>query len=454
MAIEDIEHLNETASILKRQLKQDKFDFDHIRDYVKGTAGLARIPNNSTEEIKELRKRSGKNVMPSVINAYTDALGVIGFATPDSEDNAPVWETFNELNLPALQGAVHRSVVTYGVGYLSVLPGPQGLTARAGSPRNTIAWYDTVGSMFPTYALELWTDSFGVTRGVLVDEYNAYPLQYESDFSDYAQLTGEPVPHRAQVAGRPVTPVIRFLNHISADEDDLILGDVEPLEDNQRAINEVNFTRLLVTRYGAHPMKIITGWDAPDEEAYNAVANSVDKVLALADENVGVHTFDPADPAAYTAVLAEMLSSVNTMSGLNPVTTGASTMTNLSAEAIALTDAIYRGRVGSKQRALSGSWKAFLQVAGAMSGVEVDPSSEVLWKSLETPTIGSVGDLISKAVPQGIPAKYLVELIPGLTPQQKRNIRREMDENAAFDPEAMFEQALNSVGLPTGADQT
>lgn len=445
MAIQSTDHLFETASRLKRQLTTEKHDFDVIRDYVKGTVGLAKVPSNSTEEIKELRKRSGKNVMPSVVNAYTDVLSVIGFVDPESETNAPVWQMFNELDLPALQGAVHRSVVQYGVGYLSALPGPHGLQARTGSPRDTITWYDTVGSLFPTYALELWTDSFGITRGVLVDEYNAYPLQYETEFTDRAVMTADPVPHGATIDGRPVTPVMRFLGQLSADQDDQIIGDVEPLIDLQRAINEVNFTRLLVTRYGAHPMKIITGWDAPDEEAYNAVANSVDKVLALGDENVGIHTFDPADPAAYTAVLSEMLSSVNTMAGLNPVTTGASTMTNLSAEAIALTDAIYRNRVDSKQRALAGSWKAYLRAVGSMVGVEVDPGSEVQWKSLENPTMGSVGNLISQAYPAGVPVAPLIDLIPGLTPQTRRNMKRKMEENESFDPESILMNAVNEI---------
>lgn len=446
MAIENNDELYEVASQLKRQLRTEKFDYDTIRDYVKGTIGLAKIPSNSTEEIKELRRRSGKNVMPSVINAYTDALQVIGFVDQESEVNSPVWEKFNELNLPALQGAVHRSVVQYGVGYLSVLPGPYGLEARAGSPRNTLAWYDSVGSLFPTYALETWADSFGVIRGVLVDEINAYPLQFDNEFTERAELIGDPVPHHARVDGRPVTPVIRFVLQVSADEDDAIIGMVEPLTDIQRAINEVNFTRLLVTRYGAHPMKIITNWEAPDAESYAAVANSVDKILGLADD-AKVHTFDPADPAAYTAVLAEMLSSVNAMAGLNPVTTGASTMTNLSAEAINLTNASYMDRVDSMQRSLSGSWKAYLRIVGSMSGTEVDPTSEVQWRNLEKPTMGAVGNLISQAEPAGIPVAPLIDLIPGLSPQTKRNMKSTMDERSSFDPEAVFNQALQDVGL-------
>ena len=446
MAIENTEQLLTIVSKLKQQLRNERARFDYINDFVKGRAGFPRLPDNATEEIRDLQKRSIKNVMPSVVNAYTDSLGVIGFATPESEDNAPVWDVFNALNLPALQSAVHRSTITYGVGYLSVLPGEHGLEARAGSPRNTISWYDRVGGLFPTYALETWTDSLGVTRGVLVDEYAAYPLMFGSEYSDRVEEIGDPVVHGARYNGYPVTPVIRFLNHLSADEDDVILGDVEPLIDLQRAMTEVNFTRLLVTRYGAHPMKIITGWDAPSQEAYEAVANSVDKIMVMPDEGIGVHTFDPADPAAYTAVLAEMLSSVNTLAGLNPVTTGASTMTNLSAEAIALTDHIYRGRVSSKQRSLAGSWKAFLTVAGAMSGVEVEPSSEVLWKSLETPTMGAAGNLLAQAETAGVPVKHLVGLIPGLTPQQVRNIRRDLDDVGSFDPEALFRQAVQEAG--------
>lgn len=440
MAFQYEEEVVDAANDLMRTLRLERFKFDNIRDYVKGTLGLPKIPENSTEEIRDLRRRSGKNILPSVVNTYTDALAVVGYANVDSEDNNPVWEKWNELNLSSVQGAVHRSVVTYGVGYLSVVPGVLGLSVRAGSPRNTTAIYAQSGDLFPRYALETWVDSSDQMHGALYDELHVYPLVFESKFSDKPSFIDIPVAHKGSFMGRPVVPVVRFLNSISADEDDAIVGDVEPLIDTQLAMNEVNFTRLLVTRYGAHPMKVITGWEAPSPEAYNAVANSVDKALSFADENVKIHTFDPADPAAYTNVLKEMLSHASTMAGLNPTTTGAGDMTNLSAEALALVDSTYRSRVRSKQTALAVSWKTTLRLIAGMSGIEDDVMAEVLWRTLDTPTIGSVGDLISKAGPQGVPVEHLVGLIPGLTPQQVRNIKKTMKNNQAFAIDAIFKE--------------
>lgn len=435
----------QVATDLSKIHSIERFRFDIIRDYVRGERGKPILPDDATQELKDLRNRSIINVLSSIVNVYTDSMEVTGYQNADSQDNAAVWQEWNRAGLPSLQSAVTRSAVQYGVGYLTILPGADGPSVRAGSPRNTITICEQAGDLLPQYGLETWVDAFDIKRGLLVDDTYAYPIVFGTEFATFPDSIGEPVAHGASIGGKPVCPMVRFLIRQNADGDDIVHSEIEDLLDSQLALNEVSFTRLIVTRYGAHPMKVISNWEgASSAAATKAISNSVDKVTAFR-EDVKVQTFDPAQPEGYTGVIRDLRAHIATVAGLNPTTTGASEMNNLSPEALALVDSTFRASVRGKQKSLAGSWKLVLRILSDLSGQEDDPVAEPLWRSLETPTIGSVGDLIAKVSPQGVPAEYLVELIPGLSPQTVRNIRAEMRSNTTIDPLAAFSSAVEAL---------
>lgn len=434
------------AQTLAENLYAERGDYDDLRDYLRGERGLVKLPTNANAELKDLRKRSVKNILKAVVNTYTNDISVIGYANPDSTDNHEAWSIWNRLDFPSKQKAVTRSTVSYGVAYVSILPG----AIRVGTPRNTTAVYEQARDRFPKVALDTWVDSADQKHGILVDDRNYYVVHYGPELSHRPQSWEGPFPHGITLDGEAICPVVRFLNVETGDDDDLIQGDLEGLITDQEAINTVNFLRMVATKYGAAPQKVITGIMTPPPEAAEDMEHGANNVWTFEDENVKVTEFSAADPAGYTNVLKEQLAHVAMTSGLNPMSIGSSDLVNISGEALEAIDRTHKSHVRSKQAVLAGSWKLVLRILGSMEGLEDDPSSEVVWGATDLTGIGQVGDFLSKAGPIGIPVRHLIGLIPGLTPQQVRNIKADMDSASAFDPEAMFAQALSDLEAPDG----
>lgn len=123
-------------------------------------------------------------------------------------------------------------------------------------------------------------------------------------------------------------PVVRFVN--ARDADDLIVGEVAPLIKDQQAINNVNFDRLLVSRFGARPQWVITGWTAAKNEILKAAAS---RILTFEDPDVKAQSLPAAAVSPYNEVLEEP-QHVAMVAQISPAyVTGK--MVNLSAEALA-----------------------------------------------------------------------------------------------------------------------
>lgn len=431
------------AQRLATTLHNERGTYDTLREYLKGERGLVKLPAGANQELKDLRKRSVKNILSTVVDTYTNDITVTGYQHPDSTDNHGSWAVWNDLDFPSKQKAVTRSTVTYGVAYVSILPG----SVRVGTPRFMTAEYAQNRDRFPKYSLDTWIDSDDQKHGMLVDDVNYYIVHYGPALSNRPESVEGPFRHGTRLDGEAVCPTVRFLNTETGDDDDMIQGDLEGLITDQEAVNTVNFLRLVAAKYGAAPQKAIAGFSPPSPEAAEALEHGADNVWFFDDENVKFHEYSAADPENYSKVLREMLSHVAMTAGLNPTSIGSSDMVNISADALEMVDRTHKAHVRSKQAVLSGSWKLVLRILGSMAGLEDDPSSEVLYASVDAPSIAAVGDLLSKAGPVGIPIQHLVSLIPGISPQTVRSIKREMDSSALFDPDAIFAQAARDAGV-------
>src|SRR5690606_3413404 len=123
--------------------------------------------------------------------------------------------------------------------------------------------------LWPTYALETWVDRSGkkpVRRGLLIEPEAVHPV----DLGNVTQINEEsgdrvrrirpalPEDYEPLTHGVDHCPVVRFVN--ARDAEDTVFGEVSPLIPQQRAINAVNFDRLVVSRFGAFPQKYAIGW--------------------------------------------------------------------------------------------------------------------------------------------------------------------------------------------------
>ena len=418
---------------------------DRVYDYVRGVRGRPEVPEGAGDELEDIARLAVKNVLSLVRDAFSQPLSVVGFRSPMEDENAGVWELWQRHRLDARQGEPMRSAITYGTSYGVVTD-----TVRFRSPRQMIAVYeDPHVDLWPVYALETWIDDSGKKPerlGILYDETHQYPIHL-GNLSRRRGTEKQWDAERASVAAsvRPVfvegdesehgndgCPVVRFVN--ARDAERLVVGEIEPLIEQQRAINAVNFDRLVVSRFGAFPQRYAIGWAAADSN--DVVRASMARLLAFEDETVKVGAFPSASVDPYNSILGEMLRHVAMTAQIPPLTlTG--DIENIAAEAAAMIEAPYQRKLRNKQESFGESWEQMLRLMAQRDGLEVADDAEVIWADTESRSFAAVVDGISKLQAAGIPIDALVDDVPGWTQQRsdaaRKAIRRAGGTAAVLD---------------------
>jgi hypothetical protein len=442
-----------TRDLWKRH-RDEVAQHDRVYDYVRGKRGRPEVPEGAGDELEDIARLAVKNVLSLVRDAFAQGLAVTGYRSPTETDNAEVWRLWQANRLDARQGEPMRAAITYGSAYGIVTD-----TVRFRSPRQMIAVYaDPHVDLWPVYALETWVDDSEKRPrrlGILYDGTHEYPLdlggltrvraggeQDDDRFSRAANVTpvyepGDETPH-----GNDGCPVVRFVN--ARDAERLVVGEIEPLIEQQRAINTVNFDRLVVSRFGAFPQRYAIGWAAADSN--EVVRASMARLLAFEDDNVKVGAFPSASVEPYNSILKEQLLHVAMTAQIPPLTlTG--DIENIAAEAAAMVEAPYQRKLAAKRESFGESWEQMLQLMARRGDIEVDESAEVIWRDSESRAFGAVVDGITKLAASGVPIEVLVDDIPGWTQQQadgaRSAIRRAQGSGVL---EALRQAASGSAG--------
>lgn len=429
---------------------------DRLYDYSKGLRGRPEVPEGALQEIKDIAKLSVKNVLGMVRDSFAQNLSVVGYRRATALQNDPAWDMWQRNRMDARQAEVYRPALTYGAAYVTVMPSDKGPVFRPRSPRQLLAGYeDPHLDEWPQYALETWVDQKGAKlrrKGLFYDSEHAYPLDLGEiptqpiDPSRSAPITvtnfGEPIVHGATADGDPVCPVIRFVN--DRDADDLIVGEIAPLLVDQQAINEVNFDRLIVARFGAFPQTVITGWSGARDEVLRASAS---RVWTFDDETVRATRLPAAPLDGYNALLEEMMAAVAMKAQISPAQV-VGKLVNLSAEALAAAEANQQRKLTAKRESFGESWEQMLRLGAAMDGDEetaIDTGAEVIWRDTEARAFGAVVDGIVKLASVGVPVEALLSMVPGMTQQQIVGVQNSL---RARQVDNLVEQLRQNVTQP------
>ena len=413
-----------TRDLWKRH-REEAPTHDRVYDYVRGLRGRPEVPDGAGDELEDIARMAVKNVLSLVRDAFAQSLSVVGFRSPTETENAPVWALWQRNRLDARQGEPMRSAITYGASYGVVTD-----SVRFRSPRQMIAVYeDPHVDLWPVYALETWMDDSGKRprrMGILYDETHQYPLDLgamqrrraggeEERASRAAAVTPEYDEEEAEPHGNDGCPVVRFVN--ARDAERLVVGEIEPLIEQQRAINAVNFDRLVVSRFGAFPQRYAIGWAPSSSEELARV--SMQRILAFEDgkEQVSVGAFPAATVDPYNSILEEMLRHVAMTAQIPPLAlTG--DIENIAAEAAAMIEAPFQRKLRNKRESFGESWEQMLRLMGQREGLEVDEAAEVAWDGSESRSFAAIVDGLVKLASAGVPIEVLVDDIPGWTQQQ------------------------------------
>lgn len=473
--------VDEIAATVQRMwmLHQDELaTFDNIHEYVKGRRGKPSLPESADDEIREIRDKCVHNVLTLVLDAFVQNLSVVGYRTSQDEANAEAWSLWQANQMDARQAEIHHSAVKYGVGYVVVAPNEsRELVFKPRSPRQLIAVYeDPQIDRWPQYALELWVDHTNATptrKGMFYDDTFMYEVELGEvstppiEGSDqvkrhHLSITedsiGDPVRHGGTYKGKPVCPVVRYVNR--RDAEDLVEGEIERLIPDQKVINEVNFDRLIVARFGAFPQKVISNWVGVDRD--KALEISARKLWTFEDDVKAQH-FPAATLTPYNELIQGLMEHVATRAQVSPASV-VGKMVNLSAEALAAAEANQQRKLDAMRESHGESHEQLLELAQETNGGQVDDAAQAVWKDTEARSFASIVDGIVKigqALAMGAPITPLLPLVPGLTQQminaleqQARLVRTAQILNRLRQPENADGGISGGTQIPADADRS
>lgn len=420
--------------------QNERVESTRIYDYLHGKRGVPDVPEDSGDEVKAIAKRSVLNILTAVRDGFDQSLSVVGFRGPNSPDNDPSWASWQRNRMDARQHEVTRAAINYGAGYVTVLPDHRGRPVwRTRSPRQILAVYeDPQVDEWPQYALETWVsykDAKPWRRGMFYDDHGGYPvdLGWISPSDAIAENLrtatapsiheiGAPRPHGGVFDGEPVCPVVRFVN--DRDADDMVVGEIAPLIDAQRTINEVNFDRLIVSRFGAFPQKVISGWSGTKDEV---LAASARRVWTFDDDNVKAWTLAPGSVQPYNDVLDKLQEHVALVASLSPLDINAK-LVNVGADTVAMAEARKQAKLATKRESFGESWEQVLRLSASMDNdlaTAEATDAETVWRDTGSRSFAAVVDGISKLKPsaEAVPLEEMIDWLPGMTQQRATRIR-------------------------------
>jgi len=399
--------------------------------YAEGTSGIPDIDDVS-DELQTIARQSVINMIGVAIDAFADGLAVVGYRSPSDVDNEPAWKAWQRSGMDARQSEVIRPALTYGWSFCSVLPDDtmDGKARMAAwSPLDVVADYDDPRrDLFPERAMLLRAVEGGWSV-LLVDDTMVQPGFIEKRSKQKVRaadviLTGDAWAHGATWLGRPICPVIRFLNERPTD-DRAPRGVVEPLISKQRSINSANFDRLVNSRFGAFQQMVVIGWQTTKQ---TLLRTSATRAMAFEDhpDDLTVTKLSASPMEPYNALIRELKEEFALVARIPIPATG---LSNVSLETAAMAENAHQRRLTTKRDSFGESWEQALRVAVVMDGgEEPSDSAEAVWRETEVRSFAAVVDGVVKlaSIPSdagGVPVEDLLDLIPGMEQTRIDSIR-------------------------------
>jgi len=408
---------------------RDREKLDLIDEWSRWEPASPNIPaRGDTREYRALAANSRTPWPYLVIEAMAQGLQVKGYRSDARRENDDAWGYWQGNGMDRRQHQLHRTALTYGLSYASVSMGIDQLTGEpiplieGYSPRQFAAFYADTRDEWPACALRATRGSRGERQYVLwtpdakthlVKSPGAGETRYEWLVLGVERFDS------------PVTPVVRYVNR--TDDEGRIWGEVEPIIDLARRLNQTTFDRLVVQRFAAWVVRTISGMTLPEDNTESAKLRlAADRILVAEDPDtkfgslaaspmdgfISAHDSDLRDFAALTQVPPQML---------------LGQMANLSAEALnSAKDGFFQKQDLSKTN-LGESHEALLRLCTVLDGKEL-PSrasrSQIRWADKGAESFAAITDALTKLKTIGVPAEMLFEKIPGWTAEDVELAKR------------------------------
>src|SRR5664279_2745822 len=442
--------LNEAAlislanDVLLPGFDKDALNLTRLDRWSRWSHDQPHAPRQATVEYRQLADRAHAPWLMIPINSISQQMYVDGFRAPSDPDDAEVWSCWQANAMDSRQVAIHRAALTYGLAYVTVLHGvgPMGPmpVMRGVSPRKMFVVYDDPAEDdWPVYAMRV--DIKGDKRQLRIyDEQNIYTLIAP-------KIGGFEKPEflGVEAHGMGVCPVVRYSN--SLDLEGRSLSEIEPLIPLAGRIDQTVFDRLVVQRFSSWIVRTIAGMAQPEptpgdpsldslqQQAQLKLRLKVEDLLISEDPDTKFGTLAATPLNGFIEAKDADLRDLAALSQVPAHHLLGSTMSNLSAEALAASEESLTRKIEERKQSFGESHEQVLRLATQAMGGACDFESEVHWRDMTSQSLGVAADALGKlATMLGIPVEFLWEKVPGWTQADVERIEELVAEQSAQSP--------------------
>lgn len=425
----------EAFAELKEARDSETARLNKIHRYLRDdpTRRLEGLPSSVPSEVQRLARLARANVLKFAVNSRVQSMYVDGFRDRGASDDSPVWNAWQANGMDARQIGIHRSGLSFGAAYATVLPGRPVPVIRGATSRKLTALYGS-DDVWPEIALE----QRGEKRWRIIDRTHVYDLAaFESDKPSIVKKAE----HEAEAWGEQVCPVVRYRD--TFDLDDPIRGIVEPLIPLQDQINITTFGLLVAQHFGAFKFRYILGWVAETEE--QRIKASMSNFFTL-DEDKDSVEIGQLDETPLSGYIESRKSTLEMFAAISqtPAHELMGQLINLSAEALAAAEAGKQRAILENKTVMGEAHEQTLNLAGGYMGVEADVGAYVRWQDTEARALAQLVDALGKAVQMlGIPPQALWDRVADALGASQQEVASWKDLASAMDPLGVLEGTLD-----------
>lgn len=457
-----------------KQIASRRDAYAHARAYYNGDHQLTFATEKFRNAFGTLFQAFADNVCAAVVDAVADRLELTGFGpdTPEIEgepgddvadiQETDAWAIWRANRMDQRAGEVHQEALTCGDSYLIVWPGSDGQPRLhpQRADRMTVQ-YDSDNDDDPAalaWAAKVWIERDQRARATLyypdrIEKYvttavtrGSLPAR-SSAFVPYAGPDGSDPWPVANPYG--MVPVVHFANNAPVGTFGRSeLHDAIPL---QNALNKSTADMLLAMEFVAMPQRWMTGVEVPidpatglpDERGYRM---SVDRVLAVANDNARFGEFTQANLAQFIQVQDSFRMSIARVTG-TPLHYMQMISTPPSGQALKTLESRFVKKCRDRQTAFGNSWERALELAEVMRGSAgiklnaqwIDPAPKSELELAQTIRVKQAIGIDDRTA--------MLEL--GYGEQQVDKMLTEKNARAAAAQAALAAQATTTMPVPT-----
>lgn len=337
--------------------KKDIPYYQTVRDYLLGKHDLGYISEQLRIEYSLFQEKSVTNWLPLVIDIMAQNLFVEGLRHIETDDTPKGWDIFKLNNMTSKQTMLHRSILSYGTGYIIISPSVNNNNPSlvVASPLTLYPISHSKFDIHPEYTIRFIKHENNQKETLdeiweLIDEECIYYINNTT-----GKFKSKPIKHNFGVC-----PVVQFWNRYSDDPDiqTVQLGEIDGLTCIQDRINNTALDLLCAQSSSAFAARWATGIKPkPDGKGGYKELDGVasNKIMATSNPDAKFGTFAQTSLNGYLDSVEAAVKHLAAIAQVPPhYLLGG--MINISASALAAAEAGMVRKVREKQHILECSW--------------------------------------------------------------------------------------------------